>query len=82
MVSEEIFEIVDDGQKDNGRTPDHGHPISSPCEANSSGELKTWFSHRVAHSVKTELDTIDFILNSRMDHRNRFSEQVKIARTL
>ena len=34
-VSEEkIFEIVD------GRTPDHGHPISSPCEPNGSGELK------------------------------------------
>ena len=23
-----------------GRTPDHGHPISSPCEPNDSGELK------------------------------------------
>ena len=22
-----------------GRTPDHGHPISSPCEPNGSGEL-------------------------------------------
>ena len=31
---EKIFEIVD------GRTPDHGHPISSPCEPNDSGELK------------------------------------------
>ena len=39
-VSEEkIFEIVD-GQTDDGRTPDHGHPISSPCEPNGSGELK------------------------------------------
>ena len=27
----------DDGR----RTPDHGHPISSPCEPNGSGELKT-----------------------------------------
>ena len=26
---------------DDGRTPDHGHPISSPCEPNGSGELKT-----------------------------------------
>ena len=25
---------------DAGRTPDHGHPISSPCEPNGSGELK------------------------------------------
>ena len=45
-VSEEkIFEIVDrrtdDGrQTTDGRTPDHGHPISSPCEPNGSGELK------------------------------------------
>ena len=28
--------MVDD---DDGRTPDHGHPISSPCEPNGSGEL-------------------------------------------
>ena len=43
-VSEKkIFEIVDgrtDGRTDAGRTPDHGHPISSPCEPNGSGELK------------------------------------------
>ena len=25
---------------EDGRTPDHGHPISSPCEPNGSGELK------------------------------------------
>ena len=30
--------MVDDD--DGRRTPDHGHPISSPCEPNSSGELK------------------------------------------
>ena len=30
----------DDGRTDDGRTPDHGHPISSPCEPNGSGELK------------------------------------------
>ena len=29
--------MVDDD--DDGRTPDHGHPISSPCEPNGSGEL-------------------------------------------
>ena len=44
-VSEKkIFEIEDgrtDGRKtDDGRTTDHGHPISSPCEPNGSGELK------------------------------------------
>ena len=39
-VSEEkIFEIVD-GRTTDGRKPDHGHPISSPCEPNGSGELK------------------------------------------
>ena len=31
--------MVDDGRTDDGRTPDHGHPISSPCEPNGSGEL-------------------------------------------
>ena len=30
----------DDGRTDAGRTPDHGHPISSPCEPYGSGELK------------------------------------------
>ena len=30
----------DDGRTDDGRTPDHGHPISSPCEPYGSGELK------------------------------------------
>ena len=30
-----------DGRTDAGRTPDHGHPISSTCEPNGSGELKT-----------------------------------------
>ena len=39
-VSEEkIFEIVD-GRRTDGRRTDHGHPISSPCEPNGSGELK------------------------------------------
>ena len=30
-----------DGRTTDGRTPDHGHPISSPCEPNGSGELKS-----------------------------------------
>ena len=29
---------------DDGRTPDHGHPISSPCEPKGSGELKSMVS--------------------------------------
>ena len=33
--------MVDDDDDDDGRTPDHGHPISSPCEPNGSGELKS-----------------------------------------
>ena len=37
----QIFEIVD-GRTTDGRTPDHGHPISSPCEHNGSGELKKY----------------------------------------
>ena len=39
-ASEEVsFEIVDD----DGRTPDHGHPISSPMSLPfGSGELKMW----------------------------------------
>ena len=31
---------MDDGRTTDGWTPDHGHPISSPCEPNGSGELK------------------------------------------
>ena len=30
--------MVDDDA--DGRTPDHGHPISSPCEPYGSGELE------------------------------------------
>ena len=32
--------VDDDGRTDDGWTPFHGHPISSPCEPNGSGELK------------------------------------------
>ena len=32
--------VDDDGRTDDGRTPDHGHPTSSPCEPYGSGELK------------------------------------------
>ena len=37
---EKIFEIVDGRWTDDGRSPDHGHHISSPCEPNGSGELE------------------------------------------
>ena len=39
-VSEKIFENGGRRRTDDGRTPDHGYPISSPCEPNGSGELK------------------------------------------
>ena len=36
-----MFEIVDGRtMDDDGRTPEHGYTISSPCEPNGSGELK------------------------------------------
>ena len=41
-VSEKkIFENGGRRRRTDGRrrTPDHGHPISSPCEPNDSGEL-------------------------------------------
>ena len=39
-----MFEIVNvrrttDGRTDDGRTPEHGYTISSPCEPEGSGEL-------------------------------------------
>ena len=43
IYGQKIFE--NGGRRTNGRTtddrrtPDHGHPISSPCEPNGSGEL-------------------------------------------
>ena len=39
VLEEKIFEIMDGRTTDDGRTPDHGHPICSPCEPNCSGEL-------------------------------------------
>ena len=33
--------MVDDDGRTDGWTLDHGHPISSPCEPNGSGELKS-----------------------------------------
>ena len=40
VPEEKMFEIVDGRTTNDGRTPDHGHPISSPCEPNGSDELK------------------------------------------
>ena len=52
---EKIFEIVD-GRTDDGRTPDHGHPISSPCEPNGSGELKIYEEHSAEDQIKGIFD--------------------------
>ena len=49
--------MVDGGRTtDDGRTPDHGHPISSPCEPNGSGELKIKVSvqHFILHVLIDE----------------------------
>ena len=35
-----MFEIVDVRRTTDGRTPEHGYTISSPCEPKGSGELK------------------------------------------
>ena len=40
---------------DDGRTPDHGHPISSPCEPNGSGELKRARSLKFRIKIGEEL---------------------------
>ena len=32
---------TDDGRRTDGRTTEHGYTISSPCEPDGSGELKT-----------------------------------------
>ena len=58
--------MVDDGRTDDGRrttdgrtdgrTPDHGHPISSPCEPDGSGELKI-------HVVKLKGKLSIFVVN-------------------
>ena len=33
--------MVDNGRTDDGRMTEHGYTISSPCEPDGSGELKT-----------------------------------------
>ena len=35
-----------------GRMPDHGHPISSPCEPNCSGELKNRDSDKCQFGIE------------------------------
>ena len=47
--------MVEDDDNDDGRTPDHGHPISSPCEPNGSGELKTNVSRLLKDLIELQL---------------------------
>ena len=46
--------MVDDGQRtDDGRTTEHGYTISSLCEPDGSGELKTlFFTIKCAYKVR------------------------------
>ena len=63
--------MVDDGWTDDGRTPDHGHPISSPCEPNGSGELKrVSIIIHVIYIVKLGYTRVKhFFLNIALKHR-------------
>ena len=42
-----MFEIVDGRTDDDGRKPEHGYSLSSPCEPNGSGELKIYSFKKV-----------------------------------
>ena len=44
--------MVDD---DGRRTAYHGHPISSPCEPNGSGELITVWPFGISENVQREV---------------------------
>ena len=64
-----MFEIVDDGRRTtdaDGRTPEHGYTISSPCEPNGSGELKihNHSIHSKAGSSSMEAGAKITVLNS------------------
>ena len=50
---------------DDGRTPDDGHPISSPCEPKGSGELKKSFWDKLGY---TEAHTNHRDLKSKDEH--------------
>ena len=51
--------MVDDGRTD-GRTPDHGLPISAPCEPNSSGELKYSLKSKQVTELKPNVVLTDW----------------------
>ena len=41
-----------DGRRTDGRTTEHGYTISSPCEPDGSGELKSVYSSSAARCIK------------------------------
>ena len=49
-----------DGRTTDRRTPDHGHPISSPCEPNGSGELKMAEKSCKSHTVNQLMSDLDY----------------------
>ena len=51
--------VDEDGRTDNGWMPDHGHPISSPCEPNSSGELTSICIKNLNHSSYSEATRLE-----------------------
>ena len=52
-----MFEIVDGRTvDDDGRTPEHGYTISSPCEPNGSGELKSCLNLKYSFSNGNNYD--------------------------
>ena len=56
---------TDEGWTKDGRTPEDGYTISSPCEPNGSGELKlqTMFSQLELHKLKLKATEYVYISN-------------------
>ena len=74
--------MVEDDDNDDGRTPDHGHPISSPCEPNGSGELKTDVSRLLKDLIELQLVLIKCNDNvtSHKDYIKRFIPKFRTSR--
>ena len=50
--------MVDDGRRtDDGRTTEHGYTISSPCEPDGSGELKTFKNLLLQNQMANDFET-------------------------
>ena len=60
--------MVDDGRTTDGRTTKHGYTISSPCEPDGSGELKSQYIpyHRFMFTLKSlTIKEADLIIGAR-----------------